>query len=200
MPHDLWLFVVVGSTSMCLAILVWCSTSSNQVPNKYVHFALQFWAFVISLVWVYALATQIVNICDFFTLCFEHAEGLWLGFMVLGPLVCLPDLCDFIISSCDEYNENIEIDLSAPLMTLLVGLWVPLLFRTIIVGTLVKIEVGYFLPEICTLLAIAALLLLVVIHTKLYIGNWRPKIGVILVCLYLVAWFFSLFHDFGLNN
>jgi len=198
-PHDLWLFVAMGSTSMCLAIAFWCCTSSNQVPNRYVHLALQFWAFITSLMWVYALATQIVNICDFFTLCFEYAKGLWLGFMVLGPFMCLPDICDFIFSSCDEYNENIEIDLSTPLMTVLVGLWVPLLFRTIFVGSLVKITLGAFLPEMCTLLAIAALFLLAVIQTKLYIGYWRPRVGVVLVLIYFLSCFFSLFHNFGKN-
>jgi len=199
-PNDLWLFVFMGSTSMCLAIVVWCCTSSNQIPNRYVHLALQFYAFITSLVWVYELATQIVNICDFFTLCFEYAKGLWLGFMVLGPFMCLPDICDFILSSCDEYNVNVEIDLSSPLMTLLVGLWVPLLFRTIFVGSLVEIQVGGFLPEMCTLLAIAALFLLAVIQTKLYIGNWRPRVGVVLVFIYLLSCFFAVFHDSGLNN
>lgn len=188
--HVLEVFILLAVT-VAIGLAFYFTTGSNKPPKKVVYLLLQILAIAVSCTFVYELANQLVSICFFFTLSFPYVGLFCMGFSILGPILCLPDVIGFIASAIEESNELVELDHTSPVMNLLIGLWLPGLCHHIKCKNCINVKDGRLISEICIMLAVSALIQLIVLEFRLNIGVWRPRVGALLLTLFLICFTLS---------
>jgi len=188
------IMLIAGTIGM--GLLFYFTTGPRTPPKKGVYLLLQIFAIAVTCTFVYELANQIVNICFFFTMSFRYVDLFWLGFSILGPIVCLPDIIDFITSATDASNEIVEIDHTSPLMNLLIGLWLPCLCRMLKCEDCIHIKDVKLIPVTCVSLAVTAIVQLIVLEFQLNIGVWRTRVGTFLLISCGICFIWSWIGNF----
>jgi len=180
--HEVGIIILLAITG-AIGLAFYFTTGSNKPPKKAVYLLIQILAIAVSCTFVYELANQLVNICFFFTLSFQYVGLFWLGFGILGPILCLHDIIDFISSAKEDSNDVVELDHTSPLMNLFIGLWLPCLCHHLKCENCINVKHVGLIEEICISLAVSALVQLIVLEFNLNIGVWRPRVGILLLTL-----------------
>merc|ERR550534_3097672 len=188
--HVVEVYILLAVT-VAIGLAFYFTTGSNIPPKKVVYLLLQILAIAVSCTFVYELASQLVSICFFFTLSFPYVGLFCLGFSILGPLLCLPDIIGFIAAAIEESNGIVELDHTSPVMNLLIGLWLPCLCHHIKCENCINVKDVRLISEICISLAVSALVQLIVLEFRLNIGAWRPRVGALLLTLFLICFTLS---------
>ncbi|CAF0777860.1 unnamed protein product [Rotaria sp. Silwood1] len=143
-----WAVVGIVGTILCFAMLI--LTEYHTKPRYHSGFA--FLGFTVSVVWIYSIANEIVNLLSTFGIVFDISNTI-LGLTFLAWGNSLSDYVSNVVSARQGYpNMGISACYGGPLLNFLMGLGIPFTFATIKNGSPFAIDtsllqnvIAYFL-------------------------------------------------------
>ncbi|CAF3623708.1 unnamed protein product, partial [Rotaria sordida] len=175
-----WAVVCIVGTILCFAALI--LTEYHTKPRYHSGFA--FLGFTVSVVWIYSVANEIVNLLSTFGIVFNISNTI-LGLTFLAWGNSLSDYVSNVVSARQGYpNMGISACYGGPLLNFLMGLGIPFTFVTIKKGspfsidqTLLQNVIAYFLFG-----SLAGTLIFIPLN-KFY---YSRRFGALLVIYYVV--------------
>ncbi|KAH8555752.1 Sodium/calcium exchanger protein-domain-containing protein [Umbelopsis sp. PMI_123] len=176
---------------MCLALMIAVSTKSNTAPPWIK--SLAFAGFVVSLVWIYAVANEVVGLLQAIGLILD-ISGAILGLTVFAMGNSLGDLvANMSMAKMGLPNMAMSACYAGPLLNLVLGLGIAASYRVWVTGEIYELELA---PTIIVS-SIGLLLVLVTAIVVTYLNNYRIDkwIGIMWISIYFIATSLSIFME-----
>lgn len=177
------LAVIVGIIGVVFATVIYFVTSAEVVPRFHTAFA--YMGFLVSVVWIYCIANEIVVLLQAVGIAFNLSESI-LGLTILAWGNCLLDfLSNLAVARKGFPRMGIAACFGAPFLTLLLGVGVPCIIQ------LAQKEVGAGMllkyTPLTTILFSALTISLVSTVTMMIVCRFQTKrpYGAYLICLYI---------------
>eukprot|EP00058_Branchiostoma_floridae_P006381 XP_002591869.1 hypothetical protein BRAFLDRAFT_60024 [Branchiostoma floridae] len=174
-------WAVVLMCGALLAVVVFCTSNSENYPIY--HWAFGYLAFVVSVVWIYATANEIVNLLQAFGLVFNISDAI-LGLTLLAWGNSIGDLvADTAMARQGFPRMGVSACFGGPLFSILFRTMKSLLNRTLLQSVLAG-SLGFSL--LSSLILIPA--------SKFKVGRWY---GIYLIVVYIAFLGLALATEFG---
>ncbi|CAH1803024.1 unnamed protein product, partial [Owenia fusiformis] len=169
-------------------------TSKNDEPPVY-HTVFAFIGFVVSVIWIYAIANEIVNILQMFGVVFNLSNAV-LGLTLLAWGNSIGDLvADTVMAKAGYPRTGISACFGGPLFNLLLGVGIPFTIGCINKGGIFYIQFTFIQVILLGFLALSLLSSLIyLVIFKFYISRGY---GVYLICLYVTFLTVALLVETG---
>ncbi|CAF2033558.1 unnamed protein product [Rotaria magnacalcarata] len=174
-----WAVVAIVGAILCFASLI--LTEYHTKPRYHSGFA--FLGFAVSVVWIYCIANEIVNLLSTFGIVFGISNTI-LGLTFLAWGNSLSDYVSNVVSARQGYpNMGISACYGGPLLNFLMGLGIPFTFATIKNGAPFSIDVSLLQNVIAYFLfgSLAGTLVFIPLN-KFYYGR---RFGSLLIIYYV---------------
>ncbi|XP_078600082.1 mitochondrial sodium/calcium exchanger protein-like isoform X1 [Branchiostoma floridae x Branchiostoma japonicum] len=188
-------WAVVLMCGALLAVVVFCTSNNENYPIY--HWAFGYLAFVVSVVWIYATANEIVNLLQAFGLVFNISDAI-LGLTLLAWGNSIGDLvADTAMARQGFPRMGVSACFGGPLFNMLMGIGISCTIATI------KSPNGWDFPLNRTLLqsVLAGSLgfsllssLILIPASKFKVGRWY---GIYLIVVYIAFLGLALATEFG---
>ncbi|CAF0784595.1 unnamed protein product [Adineta steineri] len=175
----IWAVVGIVGTILCFAMLI--LTEHHSKPRYHSGFA--FLGFAVSVVWIYSVANEIVNLLTTFGIVFDISNTI-LGLTFLAWGNSLSDYVSNVVSARQGYpNMGISACYGGPLLNFLMGLGLPFTYVTLKTGapyaidkSLLQNVIAYFLFG-----SLAGTLLFIPLNKFFY----SRRFGLVLIAFYV---------------
>jgi len=175
----IWAVVAIVGTILCFATLI---LTEHHTRPRY-HSAFAFLGFASSVVWIYSMANEIVNLLTTFGIVFGISNTI-LGLTFLAWGNSLSDYVADVVSAKQGYpNMGMAACYGGPLMNFLMGLGIPFTYITLKTGHPYKISTSLLQNVIAYVLfgSLAATLVFIPLN-KFY---YSRRFGIVLVVYYI---------------
>lgn len=175
----IWPIAVIVGIVLCGAVFWW--TDLNKAPK--IHWLFAYFGFAVSIVWIYTIANEIVNLLTTFGVILNISNTI-LGLTFLAWGNSLSDLVANAASARRGYpNMGISACFGGPLFNILLGVGIPFTFQCITDGE-VKINRSFLQDVLAFFVGFSLVCTIIFIPlNKFYFSR---KYGIFLIMVYVV--------------
>ncbi|XP_066303388.1 mitochondrial sodium/calcium exchanger protein-like isoform X2 [Branchiostoma lanceolatum] len=186
-------WAVVAVCGLLLAIVVFCTSNDETYPIY--HWAFGYLAFVVSVVWIYATANEIVNLLQVFGLVFNISDAI-LGLTLLAWGNSIGDLvADTAMARQGFPRMGVSACFGGPLFNMLMGIGISCTIATIKNGGNFPLKRTMLQSVLAGSLGFSLLSSLILIPAfKFKVGRWY---GIYLIVVYIAFLGLAIATEFG---
>ncbi|CAH1232911.1 SLC8B1 [Branchiostoma lanceolatum] len=186
-------WAVVAVCGLLLAIVVFCTSNDETYPIY--HWAFGYLAFVVSVVWIYATANEIVNLLQVFGLVFNISDAI-LGLTLLAWGNSIGDLvADTAMARQGFPRMGVSACFGGPLFNMLMGIGISCTIATIKNGGKFQLKRTMLQSVLAGSLGFSLLSSLILIPAfKFKVGRWY---GIYLIVVYIAFLGLAIATEFG---
>ena len=188
---DVWILLMIIGAVLSLVMFF---TSKNEVQPVY-HEALSYLGFIVAVVWIYAIANEIVNILQTFGIVFNISNAI-LGLTLLAWGNSIGDLIANIVMARKGFPRmGISACFGESLFNLLLGVGIPFTIGTIKNGGPLKIKITIEEVILASFLLLSLVTSLVVVPLSKF--RMSKPYGVLLMIVYIVFLIVAILGETG---